>query len=260
MSRGRLRAARSRPAALVTALLLALTACTAAGGGADGEDTLTVLAAASLEEPVTELAEEFEAAHPGVRVELGLAGSSTLVSQIREGAPADVVATANTATMDQLAEDDQLAADPVVVASNTLVIAVPPGNPAGITTLDDLADPDLSLVVCAPQVPCGDAAARVLEAGGVDASPVSEEQSVTDVLTKVSTGQADAGLVYVTDVSRADGAVEGIAVPEAEAAVNLYPIAPVVGAADPEAAAAFVDLVRGERGRAVLAEHGFAAP
>ncbi|MFC7463494.1 molybdate ABC transporter substrate-binding protein [Brachybacterium sp. GCM10030252] len=239
--------------------LLAAIAGLALGLGATGcassEDptTLTVYAAASLQEPFEELAAQFEAAHDDVDVALSVAGSSTLAAQIREGAPADVFASADTANMDKL-ED----AEPTDFATNTLMIAVPPGNPAGITDLSSLTGDGVRLVVCAPEVPCGAAAEKVQDAAGLDFSPVSEEQSVTDVLGKVTSGEAGAGLVYVTDVQKAGDAVEGITFPEAASAVNTYPITAVPGTAHPDLGEEFIDLVLGEDGRTVLSSYGFA--
>ncbi|GGD11959.1 molybdate ABC transporter substrate-binding protein [Nocardioides daphniae] len=247
-------------AALLVVTLTALAAATVACGRADQPETtvLTVHAAASLREPFEQLAREFEAEHDGVEVRLNVAGSADLVAQVTEGAPADVVATADTATMDTLAADD-LVNEVTPFATNTLVIVVPPGNPAGVAGLDDLAG-DLDLVVCAPQVPCGAATAQVETAAGLTFTPVSEEQSVTDVLGKVRAGEADAGLVYVTDVEAAGGDVEGVAFPEARDAVNTYPVAVATGSDHPSLARAFADLVTSLAGEQVLTSAGFDRP
>lgn len=248
-----------RTAAAAAALALAATGCS--GGETDADEapestTLQVFAAASLQEPFEELGEQFESEHEGVSVEFNFAGSSTLVEQIQQGAPADVFASADEKNMDKLTEADLEAADPVAFTSNTLMIAVPAGNPAGITDLASLTG-DVNLVVCAPEVPCGAATTTVEEAAGLEFSPVSEEQSVTDVLNKVTSGEADAGLVYVTDVAKAGDAVEGIEFPEAQEAVNTYPITTVDGSAAPELGQEFQDLVTGETGQEVLAGYGF---
>jgi molybdate transport system substrate-binding protein len=243
-------------AAGVAALAVAAGCGVQDGGGAT---TLTVFAAASLKGSFEDLAEQFEAAHEGVDVRLAFAGSSDLAAQLRQGAPADVVASADTATMDSLVADD-LVGDPQVFATNTLTIAVPPGNPAGVATLADLADPGVTLVLCAPAVPCGAASARVARAAGLDLRPVSEEQSVTDVLGKVTAGEADAGLVYVTDVAAAGDTVEGVDLPESDGAVNTYPIALVADAEQAELARRFVDLVLSRDGQRTLAASGFGAP
>ncbi|MGP5054704.1 molybdate ABC transporter substrate-binding protein [Brachybacterium paraconglomeratum] len=248
-----------RSAAAAAAIALTAAAC---GSGGSAEDpaappvTLRVFAAASLQEPFEELGEQFESEHEDVTVEFSFAGSSTLVEQIKQGAPADVFASADTKNMDKLTDAGLDAADPVDFTTNTLRIAVPAGNPAGVTDLASLTG-DLNLVVCAPEVPCGAATETVEEAAGLEFAPVSEEQSVTDVLNKVTSGEADAGLVYVTDVEKAGDAVEGIDFPEAHEAVNTYPITTVDGSANPELGQEFVDLVTGEEGQEVLAGYGF---
>ena len=238
---------------LVLALALPLTAC----GGDEEETTLTVYAAASLTAAFEEVAAEFEKEHDGVTVELSFGGSSDLVTQIQEGAPADVFASADTANMDELVADDLTGAEPEPFATNTLEIAVPPGNPAGIQTFADLAEPGLALVICATEVPCGAAAQAVAEVAGVTLDPVSEEQSVTDVLGKITSGEGDAGLVYVTDVAAAGDDVQGITFPESGDVVNTYPIAPVADSDEPGLAADFIELVLGETGQGILADRGF---
>nr|WP_240894868.1 molybdate ABC transporter substrate-binding protein [Kineococcus siccus] len=220
--------------------------------------TITVFAAASLTGTFTRLGEQFEARTPGVRVTFSFAGSSDLASQVLAGAPADVFASADQANMAKVAE--LTAGRPVDFATNVLEIATPPGNPARITSLADLARPGLDVVVCAPQVPCGAAASTVEAAAGVDLRPVSEESSVTDVLGKVTSGEADAGLVYATDVAGAGDAVTGVTFPESAGAVNTYPVAALSGSAHPGAAAAFRDFVTSPEGRATLAAAGFGAP
>jgi molybdate transport system substrate-binding protein len=249
--------------AAAAVLVLALAACGSDEDGGDGGDgdeatTLTVYAAASLTTTFEQLAQDFEASHGGVEVDVNFAGSSDLVAQIQEGAPADVFASADEANMQKLTADDLLSSDPATFATNTLEIAVPPGNPAGVESLDDLAEDGLNLVICAPEVPCGAAAAKVAESTGVTLSPVSEEQSVTDVLAKVTSGEADAGLVYVTDVIAAGDDVQGIEIPEASAAVNTYPIATVGASENADLAHEFVDLVLSDEGQQVLRDAGFA--
>lgn len=255
----------------VAGAALALVACsgdpapdaaeTPGASGASLDGSLTVFAAASLTDTFTELAESFESENPGVEIELTFAGSSSLVTQITEGAPADVFASANEANMTKLTDEGLIAPDaPVTFATNVLTIAVPPGNPAGVTSLADLTNPDISTVICAPQVPCGAATTTVADAAGVDIPAVSEESSVTDVLGKVTSGQADAGLVYVTDVFGAGDAVEGIEFAESDNAVNVYPIAPVDGTDEVELADAFIEYVTGEVGTEVLGAAGFGSP
>ena len=150
--------------------------------------------------------------------------------------------------------------EPVDFATNVLEIAVPPGNPAGIESFADLAGSDAKVVVCAPAVPCGAATAAVETATGVDITPVSEESSVTDVLGKVVSGEADAGLVYVTDVIAAGDSVEGIEFDESDEAVNTYPVVALKDSAAPDVARAFVDYIASEAGQKVLADAGFGTP
>ena len=224
----------------------------------DGD--ITVFAAASLKTTFTDLAESFESENPGTTVALNFAGSSDLVTQIVEGAPADVFASADTKNMTKLTDAALAASDPVDFATNVLEIAVPPGNPAGITDFASLAGPDVKLVVCAPEVPCGSATAAVATAAGITLTPVSEESSVTDVLGKVTSGEADAGLVYVTDVTAAGDAVEGLEFDESAEAVNTYPIVALQDSASADVAQAFVDYVAGRAGQDVLRAAGFGAP
>lgn len=232
------------------------SASASAGPGAVGGE-ITVYAAASLKTTFTQIGSQVEAAHAGTTVRFSFAGSSDLAAQIQQGAPADVFASADPANMAKVTGPGLTASPPVDFASNTLEIAVPPGNPGGIASLRDLAKPGVKLVVCAPQVPCGHASVEVAKAAGLTLRPVSEEQSVTDVLGKVLTGEADAGLVYRTDVKGAGDTVEGIEFPESSAAVNVYPIAVLNGSRDPALASAFVDAVTGPQGQAVLAAAGF---
>jgi molybdate transport system substrate-binding protein len=224
------------------------------------EGAITVFAAASLQATFTDLAESFEAENPATTLTLNFAGSADLVTQIIEGAPADVFAAADTRSMLKLTGESLNDGEPVAFATNVLEIAVPPGNPAGITDLADLAAPDVKLVVCAPEVPCGAATAAVEAAADLTLTPVSEESSVTDVLGKVTAGQADAGLVYVTDVAAAGDAVEGIDFAESAEAVNTYPIVALKASASPDVATAFVRHVTGRAGAAVLRAAGFGAP
>jgi molybdate transport system substrate-binding protein len=222
--------------------------------------TITVFAAASLKATFTELAETFEEENPGVTVELNFAGSSDLVTQIQNGAPADVFASADEKNMTKLTDADLIEGTPVDFATNVLEIVVPPSNPANITSFADLAGDGVKTVICAVQVPCGAATATIEAATGVDIQPVSEESSVTDVLGKITSGEADAGLVYVTDVTAAGDAVEGVPFDESSEAVNTYPIAPVKASTNPEAAAAFAAFIVGDEGQKVLAAAGFGAP
>lgn len=231
-----------------------------AGGSATGRGEVIVVAAASLRATFTELGAQFEAAHPGVTVTLSFGGSADLVAQLQQGAPGDVLATADRASMDRAAGAGLLAGAAQPFATNTMTIAVPAGNPAGITGFADLAEGGLAVVVCAPQVPCGAATGRVESAAGVTLAPVSEEGSVTDVLGKVASGQADAGVVYTTDLAAAGQAVEGVAISAELNTTNVYPIAVLAGGADQVLAGQFRDLVRGEQGQQVLSAAGFGAP
>jgi len=246
----------------LVALGTLVATCVACGSGnsttGGGDATVTVFAAASLTTTFEQIGVEFEKQHDGVRVEFSFGGSSDLVAQIQQGAPADAFASADVANMDKVTADDLEADDPRSFASNTLEIAVPPDNPAGIASFADLSNDGVSVVVCAPEVPCGAATVKAEEATGVDISPVSEEQSVTDVLAKVTSGEADAGLVYVTDVTAAGDDVQGITFPESGDIVNTYPIVVLKDAADATLAQAFVDLVLGGTGQSILHDAGFA--
>ena len=255
---------RARSSVVVLAILgLGLAGC-GDGSPAAGDDgaatVLDVYAAASLNDTFTQLAEDFEAGHPGVEVALNFAGSSALVQQLTEGASADVLATADERTMARAVDAALVEGEPEVFATNLLAVVVPADDPAGVTSLHDLEDPGVQTVVCAPQVPCGAAIAQVTEAAGVSLSPVSEEGSVTDVLGKVTSGQADAGLVYATDARSAGDAVRTVGIPEADRAVNRYPLAVLTGSDEQELARQFAELVTGGTGRDVLAGAGFGAP
>lgn len=261
--------ARLKTALLAGSLALGLTACALAStppaaspsaASAKVSGTVTVFAAASLKATFTQLAAEFEAKNPGTKVALSFAGSSDLVTQLTQGAPADVFASADTRNMTKLADAKLLDGTAKNFATNVLEIAVPPSNPASIASFADLAKPGVKVVMCASQVPCGAAVDTVEKAAGVTLSPVSEESSVKDVLGKVSSGEADAGLVYVTDVKGAGDKVKGIPFQEAVKAVNTYPIATVTGARNKPAADAFVELVLGAEGQAALAAGGFGKP
>ena len=248
-------------AGLAAALLLSGCGGGSSGGAAPSAApearTLTVLAAASLTETFDGLEKQFEADHPGVDVTMSYSGSSDLAQQIVNGAPADVFAAASDATMKTVTDAGLAAAPPKVFATNVLQIATAPGNPKGIASFADLAKPDLKVVVCAPQVPCGAAVEKIEKATGVTLKPVSEESDVKSTLGKVSSGDADAGLVYVTDVAAAKGQVQGVDFPEASQAVTNYPIAVVKNAPQAPLAQEFEDLVTGEAGRKALAAAGF---
>lgn len=223
--------------------------------------TLTIYAAASLKPTFEKLKTEFARAHPGVAVApIDYDGSSTLATQLVAGAPADLFAAADDTNMQKVIDAKLVAGDPVEFATNVLEIAVPPGNPGRVETLADLARPGVTTVVCAAEVPCGSAAQKALDAAGVSVTPASLEQNVTAVLTKIVNAEADAGLVYVTDVKAAGAKVTGIEFPESGAAVNHYPIATLTDSTNAAAAHAFLTLVAGPIGQQVLAEAGFGRP
>ncbi|MEU0468739.1 molybdate ABC transporter substrate-binding protein [Amycolatopsis sp. NPDC006131] len=245
--------------ALVAAAVLMITGCGSSSGGSESQ-TLTVFAAASLTESFTGLKTAFESAHPGTEVKFNFAGSSALVQQLSNGARADVFASADQTNMDKAVQAGVVDGAPSVFATNRLTIAVAPGNPKGITGFADLARGGLTVIVCTPQVPCGSAAEKVERSTGVTLRPASEEQDVKQVLNKVQTGDADAGLVYVTDAASAAGKVGRVDFPEAAQAVNSYPIAVVKDAPQAGLAKQWVEFVLGEQGRAELQKAGFGAP
>ena len=251
-----------RAAAVLVAAAVAagLAGCAAPAGTGGAAATVTVFAAASLKAPFTALAEQFEAANPGTTVALSFAGSSDLATQISQGAPADVFASADANTMARLSGTGLLEGVPRDFASNVLTIAVPPQNPASIASFADLAAPGVKTVICAPQVPCGAAANTLEQDTGITLTPVSEESSVTDVLGKVISGEADAGLVYATDVQAAGDKVQEIPFPESARAVNTYPIAAVRTGKNRQLAAAFIEAVMAPGGQQVLRGAGFGNP
>jgi molybdate transport system substrate-binding protein len=245
----------------ILALALTLTGCDSSNDTrAGGDGKIVVFAAASLKKSFTAIGEQFKTDNPGSDVEFSFAGSSDLVTQLTQGAQADVFASADTTNMAKAAEAGLLAGDPVDFASNTLTIAVAPGNPKQINSFQDLTKPGLAVVVCAPQVPCGSATKKVADATAVTLAPVSEESSVTDVLNKVTSGQADAGLVYVTDAIGAGDKITAVPFPESSGAVNTCPIAALKAAENPELARRFIDAVMGQAGQKTLGADGFATP
>lgn len=262
------------PAPVKSAVCLAaavfLAACSGPGtdgrvGGTPADDgavegPLLVSAAASLTDAFGAMAAAFEAAHPGVDVVLNTAGSSALRTQILEGAPADVFASANTRNMDRVVEAGEVAGEPRVFARNRLQIAVPAGNPAGIRGLGDFGNQALHLGLCAEGVPCGDFARQALDRAGVVPALDTNEPDVRALLTKIELGELDAGITYVTDVASTEGAVEGIDIPDDVNVTAVYPIAVLAGAPNPATARAFVDFVVSEPGQAILARYGFTAP
>ncbi|MFD4790872.1 molybdate ABC transporter substrate-binding protein [Streptomyces sp. NPDC058459] len=254
------------------AALLALSACSNSDGStpakADGSGsaspklsgTVTVFAAASLKESFTALGRQFEQQHPGTEVAFNFGGSDTLAASITGGAPADVFAAASPKTMKIVTDRKGTTSAPSSFARNQLEIATEPGNPGKVASLKDLTDPKLKVVLCDKTVPCGAAAQKVLTAGGVKLTPVSYEQDVKAALNKVELKEADASLVYKTDVKSAGGKVEGVEFPESEGAINDYPIAPLKNAPNAGAAAAFIALVKSPEGQKVLTQAGFLKP
>lgn len=262
-----------RPLVGAAALVLLLAGCSApptdaapgatrsvpAASGPQLSGELTIYAAASLSAAFDELAKKFETQNPGVTVKpISYDGSSTLATQLVEGAPADVFASADEKNMAKVAAAG-LAGGAVPFATNTLTLVVPAGNPGHVTALKDLANPALNVVLCAAEVPCGAASKTLLKAQGITASVDSYEQNVTAVLTKVAAGEADAGLIYVTD-AKGNDTVTALATPGAADVVNTYPIAALKASHNPAVAAAFVAFVTGSAGRTVLAGLGFGAP
>jgi len=247
----------SRLVAAAAGILL-LTGC--ASPAAEPDDgmsgTVTVLAAASLTETLEELVAEFTDRHPGVDVVVSYGGSSALAEQIVAGAPVDVFFSANESTMQRVV-DAGLAVDPEVLLGNVLQIAVPAGNPGGVTGLADFADPALTIALCDPAVPCGSAAVKLFELTGITAAPDTLEEDVKAALAKVALGEVDAALVYATDVIAAGGDVEGIEVPEAVEAINHYPLTLLTEAPNPEAAQALIDFLRTDEALAVFTRAGF---
>jgi molybdate transport system substrate-binding protein len=231
-----------------------------AAGNAGATGTVTVFAAASLTESFTKIGKDFEAANPGATVTFNFAGSSALATQINQGAPADVFASAAPANMKTVTDAGNGDGTPTTFVKNQLVIAVPKGNPKGIKGLSDLTKAGVKVAVCAEQVPCGAAAKKALDAAGVKLTPVTLEQDVKAALAKAKLGEVDAALVYRTDAKAATSDVDGVEFPESAGAVNDYPIVVLKGAPNKAGAQAFVQYVLSDKGKAVLSAAGFQAP
>ena len=229
----------------------------ASGGTGKATGKVTVLAAASLQKAFEEIEKTVEKDNPGLDVTFDFQGSQDLVSSLANGNSADVLATANNSTM-KTAADQKLVGSQTEFATNVLTLIVPKGNPKKITGLDSSLD-GANLVICAPEVPCGEATKKLAEAQGITLKPVSEEQKVTDVRGKVESGEADAGIVYTTDAAAAKDKADKIDIPDG-GVVNHYPIAQTAEPENPAGAQVFIDAVTGKAGQEILAKHGFGKP
>lgn len=230
------------------------------GTGTEVAGSITVSAAASLTDAFAAIGDDFTAANPDASVEFNFGSSSTLATQIVEGAPADVFASASTTAMDTVVDGGRNNGEPVVFARNQLEIAVEPGNPLRIESLEDLADPDVTVVLCDPSVPCGQYADQALEEAGIEVTPASREVDVRATLSKVALGEADAAIVYESDVVAADGSVDGVPIPDDENVIATYPIVVVADTGNEDVARAFVDAVTSDEGQATLEEYGLLKP
>ncbi|OIK06574.1 molybdate ABC transporter substrate-binding protein [Streptomyces monashensis] len=259
------------------AALLALSACSSSTDSATSKDSassaaagsssspklsgnVTVFAAASLKESFTALGKEFEQQHPGTKVSFNFGGSDTLAASITSGAPADVFAAASPKTMAIVTGKKDAARTPATFVRNQLEIATLPGNPHKVASLKDLTASGLKVVLCDKTVPCGAAAQKALDASHLKLTPVSYEQDVKGALNKVELKEADAAVVYKTDVHAAGDKVQGVEFPESAEAINDYPIVLLKNAPNTEAAKAFIALVRSAEGQKVLSEAGFLKP
>ncbi|MFD8214934.1 molybdate ABC transporter substrate-binding protein [Streptomyces sp. NPDC059697] len=263
-----------RVAGVGAAALLALSACSSSDSSSNSSPksdtsassspklsgTVTVFAAASLKESFTTLGKEFEKANPGTKVTFNFAGSDTLAASITGGAPADVFAAASPKTMAIVTDKKDAATTPATFVRNQLEIATLPGNPDKVASLKDLTKSGLKVVLCDKTVPCGAAAQKALDASKLKLTPASYEQDVKSALTKVELKEADAAVVYKTDVKAAGDKVEGVEFPESAKAVNEYPIALLKDAPNAEAAKAFIALVQSAEGQKVLTAAGFLQP
>jgi molybdate transport system substrate-binding protein len=231
---------------------------TTPGGNLSGP--LTVSAAASLQAAFTDIKAAFELAYPDVTVTVNFGASSTLAQQIKDGAPVDVFASADEANMAKVSDARLLSDQPTLFATNSLEIIVRKGNPTKISVLSDLSRSGLIYVTCAPEVPIGKYGAQVLQKAGVTVKPASLEPDVKGIVTKVTSGEADAGIVYATDITATNGAADGVPIPAEINVTAKYPIAPIATSTHTEAAAAWIAFVAGANGQAILQSYGFKAP
>jgi molybdate transport system substrate-binding protein len=250
----------SRVCACAIAAVLPLATVSCRSGDGSDKSTLTVLAASSLTEAFTTLEAQYEADHPDVDVVFSFNSSATLAEQVTQGAPADVLATADEDTMKTVTDAGDAADTPQIFTANTMVIVTPPDNPAGVKGVSDLASPDVKLALCDETAPCGSTAKQLLQLNHVDATPVSFEPDVKSVLTKVTLGEVDAGIVYASDAKTAGKDVHAVQITDADQVINRYPIVVLKDAPQPSDAQAWVDLVQSSAGQKVLAADGFAAP
>jgi molybdate transport system substrate-binding protein len=252
---------------MVAALTVGTLAGSASAAGPAGRvessaptGSITVSAAASLTEVFNQIGRQFQKRYQGTTVTFNFGSSSTLETQVQQGAPADVFASADTTNMDKLSAAGDVSGKPVIVARNLLEIAVAKGNPKKIKTLADTLKPGVQLVLCAATVPCGKFALQAYQQAGLTVPKVPTGQDVKDTLSKVSLGAADAAIVYVTDVKSAKGQVAGVPIPAARNIVATYPIAVVKSSANPTTAQAFTSYVASPAGRATLLKFGFLKP
>lgn len=253
-------ALRLRSFVAVGAVALAATAGCSGGSDHAGRTHLTVFAATSLTAAFEEIGAAFAAEHPGTDVTFSFAASSELATQLLEGAPADVFAAADERNMDRLIDADGNGSTPSVFATNSMRIVVAAGNPKGVSSLADLTDPHLLVVLCAVETPCGGYSTAILDGADLTVTPRSLEENPKAALSKVASGEADAAIVFSTDVLAAGASVAGVEIPEGSNVVARYPIAVTSRAASNPSAAAFVDFVMSARGRAILESHGFGTP
>ena len=252
-----MRPLRALALAVVATFGLAATGCSSStsDSASTATTTITVGAASSLTDVFIAIGDQFTQAHPDIEVRFSFAASSAIAEQITQGAPLDVFASAGTTSMQPLVDGGQVTGA-TAFATNSLQIATPPGNPAGVTGLADLTK--VTVVVCEEQVPCGVAAQKLFEANSLTISPVSLEPDVRSVLAKIEADEADAGVVYVTDVKAAGGMVVGIPIPAEQNVTSTYQAGVVKESTHGDAAAAFVAYLASPEAQAVLASAGFA--